>query len=117
MGLETRVMSQSLPVVAAEIDWKLVASAAAVFIGTAVTTVWGWVQGRKKSEKANDPGAVQIAGAVLQDNTSLRENTQAVKDLRDQIMFLRDVMERRIRAEDDLQDTLEDLCKRLDKVG
>lgn len=110
-------MSQSLPA-AAEIDWKLVASAAAVFIGTAVTTVWGWIQGRKKSEKAADPApAIQIAGAVLQDNTSLRDNTQAVRDLRDQIMFLRDSIERRIRAEDDLQETLEDLVKRLDRAS
>lgn len=111
-------MSQPLPA-ALEVDWKLVASAAAVFVGTIVTTVWGWFQGRKKSEKnaVESTPAVQIAGAVLQDNTSLRENTQAVRDLRDQVMFLRDTMERRCRAEDELSDQLNDLIKRLDRAG
>ena len=111
-------MSQPLPA-ALEVDWKLVASAAAVFVGTIVTTVWGWFQGRKKSEKnAVEPTpGVQIAGAVLQDNTSLRENTHAVRDLRDQIMFLRDTIERRNRTDDELNDTIEELLKRLDKAG
>lgn len=111
-------MSQPLSDAVA-VDWKLVASAAAVFIGTVVTTVWGWFQGRKKSkESAVEPAnSFQIAGAVLQDNSSLRENTQAVRDLRDQMLFLRDAIERRIRVEDELQDTLEDLIKRLDKAS
>ncbi|MAS67367.1 MAG: hypothetical protein CMK82_11305 [Pseudomonadales bacterium] len=112
-------MSQPLPVAAAEIDWKLVASAVGVFIATIVTTVWGWFQGKKKSrENTPEPStSYQIAGAVLQDNASLRDNTQAVRDLRDQIMLLRDTMERRCRAEDELADTLEDLVKRLDKAS
>lgn len=113
-------MSASLPEAAVNIDWKLVASAGAVFVGTVVTTVWGWVQGRKKSEKsaaAPTDSPLQIAGAVLQDNASLRENTQAVKDLRDQMMFLRDAVERRIRSEDELQESIDELCKRLDKVA
>lgn len=119
MALETRVMSQPLPAAVAEIDWKLVASAVAVFLGTVITTVWGWFQGRKKSQesKSEAGSAVQIAGAVLQDNTSLRENTQAVKDLRDQVMFLRDTIERRNRTDDELNDTIEELLKRLDRAG
>lgn len=119
MASETRVMSQPLPAVAAEIDWKLVASAAAVFIGTIVTTVWGWFQGRKKS-KASTPEPVsgyQIAGAVLQDNQSLRDNTQAVRDLRDQVFMLIHVLEGKNKVEMELQDTLEDLIKRLDKAS
>ncbi len=109
-------MSQSLPA-ATEIDWKLVASAGAVFIGTVVTTIWGWFQGRKKSQEKSEAAPLPIAAAVLQDNASLRDNTHAVRDLRDQIMFLRDAIERRIRVEDELQDTLEDLVKRLDRAS
>ena len=110
-------MSQSLPA-AAEIDWKLVASAGAVFFGTIVTTIWGWVQGRKKSqEKVEATLPAPIAAAVLQDNTSLRDNTMAVRELRDQIMLLRDTMERRCRAEDELSDQLHDLIRRLDRAS
>lgn len=110
-------MSQPLPD-AAGVDWKLVASAGAVFIGTIVTTVWGWFQGRKKSERsAPDPTApFHVAGAVLQDNTSLRDNTHAVKDLRDQILLLTHILERHVKVQDELHDDLEDLIKRLDKI-
>lgn len=109
-------MSQSLPA-AAEIDWKLVASAGAVFIGTIVTTVWGWFQGKKKSQAAPEQSApIQIAGAVLQDNTSLRDNTQATRELRDQILLLVHVLERHVRVQDDIQESLEDLVKRLDRA-
>jgi len=111
-------MSQPLsPVDVAAIDWKLVASAAAVFIATAITTVWGWFQGRKKSEKTAAEPSFQVAGAVLQDNTSLRDNTQAVRDLRDQVFMLIHVLEGKNKTEMDLQDTLEDLIRRLDKAS
>lgn len=111
-------MSQPLPA-AAEIDWKLVASAVAVFVGTIVTTIWGWFQGRKKSKESTpEPAAsYQIAGAVLQDNQSLRDNTQAVRDLRDQVFMLVHVLEGKTKLEMELQDTLEDLIKRLDKAS
>jgi len=111
------------------IDWKLVGSAVGVFIATIVTTVWGWMQGRKKSEKAaaQTPSDFQLAGAVLQDNTSLRDNTQAVRELRDQMLLLAHIMERHVRIQDDLMNDLRrydrvtvdlaELIKRLDKAG
>lgn len=110
-------MSDPSPVTTTvEIDWKLIGSAVGVFIATMVTTVWGWMQGRKKAKEPASEVPFQVAGAVLQDNTSLRENTQAVKDLRDQILFLRDAVEKRTKSEDELNDTIEDLIKRLDGV-
>jgi hypothetical protein len=113
-------MSEPLPPAAAEIDWKLVGSAVGVFLATIVTTVWGWVQGRKKSEKASathPDNHFQIAGAVLQDNTSLRDNTQATRELRDQILLLVHVLERHVRVQDDIQESLEELVKRLDRAS
>lgn len=110
-------MSQSLPV-AAEIDWKLVASAAAVFIGTVVTTICGFFQGRKKSrDNSPAPETVQIAGAVLQDNQALRENTMAVRELRDQVFLLGHILERRIGVENDLHSKVSNLIKLLDNTG
>jgi hypothetical protein len=111
-------MSQSLPA-ATEIDWKLVASAAAVFIGTVVTTVWGWFQGKKKSKESAPETAspFQLAGAVLQDNASLRDNTMAVRELRDQIFLLTHVLERRAGLENDLHGELEKLIRLLDRTG
>ena len=105
---------------AAGIDWKLVGSAVGVFIATIVTTVWGWMQGRKKSAAASaalPAPEFQFAGAVLQDNTSLRENTRATRDLRDQIMLLSHVLERHVKVQDDIEDHLQELVKRLDKAG
>jgi cytosine/adenosine deaminase-related metal-dependent hydrolase len=113
-------MSDPLPAAqAVEIDWKLVGSAVGVFLATMVTTVWGWMQGRKKSEKnaATEGAGIHIAGAVLQDNSSLRDNTQAVRDLRDQVMMLVHVLEGKNKVEMELQDTLEDLIKRLDRAS
>lgn len=111
-------MSQSLPVAAAEIDWKLVASAGAVFVGTIVTTVWGWMQGRKKSqEKVDAAPPVPLAAAVLQDNASLRDNTMAVRELRDQVFLLSHVMERHVGVQNDIHNELERLIRLLDKAG
>ena len=113
-------MSQSLPA-ATEIDWKLVASAGAVFIGTVVTTIWGWFQGRKKSQEkasATHPdNHFQIAGAVLQDNTSLRDNTQATRELRDQVFLLSHVMERHVGVQNDIHNELERLIRLLDRAS
>lgn len=119
MASETAEMSQPLAD-ATGIDWKLVGSAVGVFIATIVTTVWGWIQGRKKSEKASEYVSptpdFHIAGAVLQDNMSLRENTQAARDLRDQMVLLIHVLERHVRVQDGIEEHLEELVKRLDKA-
>jgi hypothetical protein len=113
-------MSDPLPGASAagELDWKLVAAAAATFLATMLTTVWGWIQGRKKSTKAAEPQGpqYQVAAAVLQDNLSLRENTTATRDLRDQIVLLIHTLDRHVKVQDDMQDSLDDLIKRLDKV-
>jgi len=112
-------MSDPLPVEAVSVDWKLVASAVGVFLATMVTTVWGWMQGRKKSAKSASEAepAFHIAGAVLQDNTSLRDNTIAVRELRDQVFLLGHILERHVKSQDTLSDEIGDLMKRLDKVG
>lgn len=105
---------------AAGIDWKLVGSAVGVFLATIVTTVWGWMQGRKKSERSSPQApeaSFQFAGAVLQDNTSLRENTQATRELRDQMLLMAHILERHIRVQDDLHDDIEAIIKRLDKAS
>lgn len=104
---------------AAGIDWKLVGSAVGVFLATIVTTVWGWMQGRKKSERSTPSAGTDFpfAGAVLQDNTSLRENTQATRELRDQMLLMAHILERHIRVQDDLHDDIEAIIKRLDKAS
>lgn len=99
------------------VDWKLVGSAVGVLIATIITTVWGWYQGRKKSRVGAAEPAFQIAGAVLQDNTSLRDNTHAVRELRDQIFLLNHTIERQVKVQDDLSDDIEKLLRRLDKIG
>lgn len=114
-------MSDPLPAasVTADLDWKLVAAALATFFATMVTTIWGWFQGRKKSAKAvaEAPAPFQVAGAVLQDNMSLRDNTNAIRDLRDQIVLLIHTLDRTVKGQDELQDELQALIKRLDKVA
>jgi len=118
--LETLEMSDPLPAEASTVDWTLVASAIGVFVATMVTTVWGWMQGRKKSSKTADESNSEpfhVAGAVLQDNTSLRDNTHAVKELRDQVLLLSHILERHVRIQDNLSNDIDDLMKRLDKVN
>ena len=118
-------MSHALPAAAeaaAGIDWKVFASAVAVFVATTVTTIWGWLQGRKKAEESNShiraPGTdIQVVGAVLQDNLSLRENTAATIALRDQVMLLVHLMERRIGLESELVDELKEVRDMLRKLG
>lgn len=102
---------------AAGIDWKLVGSAVGVFIATIVTTVWGWMQGRKKATNSQPEQGVQIAGAVLQDNASLRDNTNAVRELRDQVFLLAHIMERHVGVQNDIHGELERLIKLLDKAS
>lgn len=85
------------------------------------------MQGRKKADKASaatPESAFQITGAVLQDNSSLRDNTHAVRELRDQILILVHILERHVKTQDDLNDGLEDvhreireLIRRLDKAS
>ena len=93
------------------IDWKLVASAIGVFIATLVTTVWGWIQGRKKVEKG------QTELPHLPDLNHLRDNTQSMRDLRDQLLLLSNVLERHIRSHGEFLNELKDLVERLDKEG
>lgn len=97
------------------IDWHVVGSAVGVGIAAVVTGVWGWLRGEGKAKKKHEGHIkaegtdLQVAGAVLQDNQSLRENTQAVRDLRDQVMLLIHTEERKTRVEEELVNVLEDV--------
>ena len=97
------------------IDWGVVATAAATFIGTMITIIWGWINGHKKLESHLRPEGsdVQIAGAVLQDNTSLRENSQSNRDLRDQVLILVHASERQTQSLDDLTNVVQELLAEL----
>ncbi len=102
------------------IDWKIVASAFAVFVGTLVTSIWGWMQGQKKASNVLDnPNShqMQVVGAVLQDNQSLRENTNALIALRDQIVILNHSLPKYMESHDSTQEEIDKLLRRLDKVG
>lgn len=107
-----------VPVDAFTVDWKLVASAMAVFVATGITTVWGWMQGRRRTRETVSPSAeFHVSGAVIQDNTSLRDNTAATRELRDQMLLLVHVLERHVKVQDDMQDTLDSLMRRLDRTS
>lgn len=120
-------MSASLPQVASDalvVDWKIVASAIATGLGTLIITIWGWMKGQQKARQAHSDGAlrtgdpdIQVTGAVLQDNTSLKENTQAQRELRDQLMLLRDTMERDIRSRNEQSQNMDDLMSAINLLN
>jgi hypothetical protein len=107
------------------VDWSVVAGAVAVFCGTVVTTIWGWIQGKKKIDQhfktnpGSPEGTGQVTGAILMDNLTIRESTLVNREVRDQLILqhhclsdLRQAMIDNTRAMDDLLQELRHHRKR-----
>jgi hypothetical protein len=102
---------------AAGLDWNVVAAAVAVFLGTLITTVFGWYKGRERIQRRLQPvdqgGTAMISGAVLQDNQSLRESTLVARDLRDQLLLTQQSMDHHANCLQDNTRQLADLVEEL----
>ena len=100
------------------VDWGTVASASAVFVATAITTIWGWVQGRKKFEEKLKPkeGAdVPVAAGMIMDNQTVRDSTMVNREVRDQLLLLNHSLQGHTRNLEEVAGLLEDLVDELKK--
>lgn len=69
------------PVLAsANVNWDVVAGAAATFIVTAVVTALGFKKGLRKIRETPPVGHSSIAGASIMDNMSMIMLTEAIKE-------------------------------------
>lgn len=108
-------MSTSSAIVshAATVDWNLVAAAAATFFGTLTVTVWGWFQGKKKLaaqlEGQLPHPDMQITGAVLLDNQTLREATAVSRELRDRLIVHGEALHSNCKATLDNTESLDEI--------
>lgn len=103
------------------IDWKIIAGAAGTFVGSCVIALLGWFKGKEKVEKKTHlkgEGTVDIAlaGVTVQDNLSLRENTQSNRDLRDQTMMLIHCTERTNKTTEEMVNVMEDVLAELKRL-
>lgn len=105
--------------VSSHLDWTIIASAIGIGLATFITTFWGWFTGKERAEQKrvahlkSEGSGFMIAGATIQDNQSLHENTQSNRDLRDQIMMLIHCTERHTKATEEQINTLEDVLAEL----
>lgn len=97
---------------AASVDWTVVATGTAVFIGTIITTIWGWVQGKKKVEQTLQSGT-PLPSAVLQDNQSLREATLVQREVRDQLLLVCHALTALCKATEDNTSSSDDILSEL----
>lgn len=87
---------------AASLDWNIVAAAAAIFLGTLVTTIAGWFKGKRNiSTRERITDSFEIGGVSLQDNQTLREATIVNREIRDQLLLNHNVLTKLCRAMDD----------------
>lgn len=101
---------------AVPIDWGTVALASATFIATLITTVWGWLQGRKKFNehlKPKEGQDVPLAAGVIMDNQSIRESTMVQREVRDQLLILNHSLMQYNRNQEEIAGLIEDLVKEL----
>lgn len=103
---------------AINLDWNILAAAVAVFLGTLITTIFGWFKGKERVQKAlpaSGAGGL-ISGAVLQDNQSLRESTVVARELRDQLLLHHHAMDRNTAALEENADATRDLIEQLKRA-
>ena len=92
------------------LDYKIIATALAVFFGTLITTIWGWYSAKKKVAEAltaESSMPTSVTGAVLMDNLTLREQTLVNKEVRDQLIILNHTLARLCKAIDANTDAFE----------
>ena len=66
------------------IDWQVLAAAVASFIVTGYVGMKGWVDKKKETLRP-----VELAGGVIQDNLTMRENTVEVAELKEAVCELK----------------------------
>lgn len=66
------------------VDWQVLAAAVATFIVTGYVTMKGWLDKKKESQKP-----VELAGGIIQDNMTMRENTVATDELKEAVCELK----------------------------
>jgi hypothetical protein len=82
-------MSQASEVAstAVQLDWKLIAAAAATFVATLIITILGWWNGRKKVAAKIEDSGTTVTGAILLDNLTIREATAVNREVRDRLLI------------------------------
>jgi hypothetical protein len=113
-------MSQTSQVVAeaGTIDWKVVAGGIGVFVATIVTSILGWMQGKKKVENttAGISPTGQVQSAVLMETVPLRENTAAVSAVRDQLFLNHHAQGNLCKAIEDNTSAMDDVLIELKSI-
>jgi len=104
---------------ASSVDWKVVAGALAVFVGTVVTTIYGWIT--KKKETSADTHIktgmdIPIAGAVIQDNVTLRESVIVYREVRDQLLIHHHALMSQCRSTEDNTRAMDEIIKELNHI-
>lgn len=98
------------------LDFKLIATALAVFVGTLITTIWGWYSAKKKvTESFTSDGKMPttVTGAILMDNMTIHESTTVNREVRDQLLVLNHTLNRMCRAIEDNTESLDELLKKI----
>lgn len=99
---------------AIQVDWKLIAAAAATFLATFIISILGWYQGRKKiAQKLEGIGDGQVTGAVLLDNQTLRESTVVSRELRDRLIVHGEALHSSCKAVVDNTNSLDEILEEL----
>ncbi len=116
MSTPSEIVSQ-----AASVDWNLVAAAAATFLGTLVVTMWGWFQGKKKLAARLESGhpigsELQVTGAVLLDNQTIRESTLVSREVRDQLLLNSQALHAHCKSLDSNTHSIDDVLQELKDI-
>lgn len=100
---------------AIQLDWKLLAAAAATFLATFIISILGWYQGRKKvSEKVGQLAeGGTVTGAILLDNQTIREATVVSRELRDRLIIHGEVLHSCCKATVDNTNSLDEILAEL----
>lgn len=104
---------------AASVDWTVVATGSAVFIGTVITTIWGWVQGKKKVEQTLSTSPAlqgQVPSVIVQDNSTLREQTLVQQAVRDQLLLTNHALTAMCKATEDNTSAMDDVLTELKAI-
>lgn len=99
---------------ASSLDWNVAAAAAAVFMGTLLTTVYGWFRGKKKLDvRLGGDDAPAVTSVVVQDNQTLREMTLVNREVRDQLLLTNHAISNLCKAIEGNSGAMEDILHEL----
>ena len=111
-------MSQASDAVnaASNLDWKLIAAAAATFLATLYITIMGWMQGKKKLAARLESGDMTVTSAVLLDNQTIREATTVNREVRDRLLVSCEAIHANTKALVDIAEGLDEAVEEMKKI-